>query len=84
MFSFVTCQQNPILRLFTGSDDLFYALSKQKTSVVAKEGLNNDIVAFYSGEGLLGSVGLGHAGHTCLYRPAAQSLPWWPDPPMLY
>ena len=34
------------LRPFTGSDDLFYTLSKQKTSVLAKEGLNNCIVAF--------------------------------------
>lgn len=40
------CQLNTVLRPFTGSDDLFYTLSKQKTSVLAREGLNNCIVAF--------------------------------------
>lgn len=34
------------MRPFTRSDDLFYTLSKQKTSVLAEEGLNNDIVVF--------------------------------------
>lgn len=46
MFPGVLCQQNPVLRPFTRSDDLFYTLPKQKTSVLAKEGLNNDTVAF--------------------------------------
>ena len=46
MFSCGMCQLNLGPRPFTGSDDLFYTLSKQKTSVLAKEGLNNCIVAF--------------------------------------
>lgn len=46
VFSCGMCQLNLGLRPFAGSDDLFYTLSKQKTSVLAKEGLNNCIVAF--------------------------------------